>query len=210
MREDPGERRPPQARRLRRTVGRHLPCRQATLTEQVKVPRRPGGLCALRSDSLDNAEANSDPGSFTKQNERMLKVHFSAASGTFYAKQGSMVAHQRNVEIAFEGSGGMGKMFKKARTSEGMSLMKVSGGGDVFLADQADDVCLIHLENESVTVGGDHVLAFESSLNCDINKLGGASMMTGGALSTTFTEPEPSLAPCSAHQSLWTSTCRPS
>ena len=142
---------------------------------------------AMRSDILDNSEANSDPGSFTKQNHKMLKVRLSQSSGLFYAKQGSMVAYQGDVDFAYEGSGGMGKMFKKAMTSEGMALMKVSGDGDVFLADQADDVFLIHLQDESVTVGGDHVLAFESSLTWDINKVEGASMMSGGVFNTTFT-----------------------
>ena len=49
-----------------------------------------------------------------------------------------MVAYQGDVEFAYEGSGGLGKMFKKALTGEGMALMKVSGSGDVFLAQEAD------------------------------------------------------------------------
>ena len=40
--------------------------------------------------------------------------------------------------------------------------MKVSGSGDVFLAEGADEIFLLHLEGESVTVSGSHVLAFES------------------------------------------------
>ena len=141
----------------------------------------------MRSDMFHNTETASDPGSFTKQNKKMLKVRLSGTSGYFYAKQGSMVAYQGNVDFAYEGSGGMGKMLKKAMTSEGMALMKVSGDGDVFLADQADEVFLLHLENESVTIGGNHVLAFESSLTWDINKVEGASMMSGGLFNTTFT-----------------------
>ena len=141
----------------------------------------------MRSDMFTNTEADSDPGSFTKQNKKMLKVRLSGTSGHFYAKQGSMVAYQGNVDFAYEGSGGMAKFMKKALTSEGMALMKVSGDGDVFLADQADEVFLLHLEDESVTIGGSHVLAFESSLTWDINKVEGASMMSGGLFNTTFT-----------------------
>ena len=39
-------------------------------------------------------------------------------------------------------------MLKKAVTGEGTSLMKMSGTGEVFLADQAQDVHLIYLEND--------------------------------------------------------------
>jgi uncharacterized protein (AIM24 family) len=141
----------------------------------------------MRSDMFELSEAPTQPGSFSKQNNRMLKVDLAGTSGYFYAKQGSMVAYQGNVDFAYEGSGGMAKMFKKALTAEGMSLMKVSGDGQVFLADQADEVFLVHLENESVTIGGRNVLAFESSLTWDIKKVEGASMMSGGLFNTTFT-----------------------
>jgi uncharacterized protein (AIM24 family) len=141
----------------------------------------------MRSDLFSNTEATSAPGNFTKQNEKMLKVHLDTSSGLFYAKQGSMVAYQGNIDFAYEGSGGFAKMMKKALTSEGMSLMKVSGEGDVFLADQADEVFLLQLEGEAVTVGGDHVLAFEPTLKWDINKTEGASAMSGGLFNTTFT-----------------------
>lgn len=136
---------------------------------------------------FSHTEATTHPGSFTKQNERMLKVDLKGTSGHFYAKQGSMVAYQGNVDFDYEGSGGVGKFLKKALTSEGMRLMKVSGSGDVFLADQADEVFIVHLENESVTIGGNHVLAFESNLTWDIKRVEGASMLSGGLFNTTFT-----------------------
>ncbi|MBY8853508.1 AIM24 family protein, partial [Saccharothrix sp. MB29] len=82
---------------------------------------------------------------------------------------------------------GIGKLFKKAFTGEGMSLMKVSGSGDVFLAQDADQVFVLHLDNESVTVNGANVLAFESTLTWDINRVEGASMLSGGLFNTTFT-----------------------
>lgn len=141
----------------------------------------------MRSDIFGHAEAASEEdGAFTKQNSRMLKVHLSAISGHFFAKQGSMVAYQGNVDFAYEGAGGMAKMFKKVMTTEGMKLMKVSGDGDVFLADQADHVFLLHLEDEKVTISGSHVLAFENSLTWDIEKVEGASMASGGLFNTTF------------------------
>ena len=141
----------------------------------------------MRSSLLDHAERSVEPGSFQLQNDRMLKVDLRGTGGFFFARQGSMVAYQGDVDFAYEGSGGLGKMFKKAFTGEGMSLMKVSGSGDVFLAQEADQVFVLHLEDEGVTVNGANVLAFESSLTWDINRVEGASLLSGGLFNTTFT-----------------------
>ncbi len=141
----------------------------------------------MRSELFTHTEAHVEAGSFTKQNHKMLKVRMAGGPGYFFALQGSMVAYQGDVDFAYEGSGGMGKMFKKAFTGEGMALMKVSGSGDVFLARDADDVFVLQLENDSVTVNGANVLAFESGLQWDIKRVEGASMMSGGLFNTTFT-----------------------
>lgn len=141
----------------------------------------------MRSHLFENTERSGQPGSFVLQNERMLKVDLAGTGGFFYAWQGSMVAYQGDVDFAYQGSGGVGRMFKKAFTGEGMSLMKVSGSGDVFLARDADEVFLVELEGESVTVNGSSVLAFESTLEWDIQRVEGASMLSGGLFNTTFT-----------------------
>lgn len=142
---------------------------------------------AMRSTLFSNAEQTTEPGSFVLQNSRMLKVDLAGTGGYFYATQGSMVAYQGEVDFSYEGSGGMGKLLKKTFTGEGMALMKVSGGGQVFLADNADEIFLLHLEGESVTVNGRNVLAFESGLGWDIRRVEGASMASGGLFNTTFT-----------------------
>jgi len=141
----------------------------------------------MRGELLTKSERSGEPGRFMLQNERMLKVDLAGTGGFFYARQGSMVAYQGAVDFAYEGAGGLGKMFKKALTGEGMSLMKVSGSGDVFLAQDADEIFILELEDEAVTVNGRAVLAFESSLTWDINRVEGASMMSGGLFNTTFT-----------------------
>ena len=141
----------------------------------------------MRGELLDRSERSGEPGRFTLQNRRMLKVDLSGTGGFFYARQGSMVAYQGDVDFDYEGSGGIGKMFKKAFTGEGMSLMKVSGSGDVFLAQDADQIFVLERADEAVTVNGRSVLAFESSLTWDINRVEGASMMSGGLFNTTFT-----------------------
>ncbi|MGH3985272.1 MAG: AIM24 family protein [Pseudonocardiaceae bacterium] len=62
------------------------------------------------------------------------------------ARQGSMVAYQGEIQFKALGSGGIGKFLKQRLTGEGIPLMKASGPGDVFLADDAADVHLIDLE----------------------------------------------------------------
>ena len=141
----------------------------------------------MRGELLTRSERAGEPGRFMLQNERMLKVDLAGTGGFFYARQGSMVAYQGDVDFSYEGSGGLGKMFKKALTGEGMSLMRVSGSGDVFLAQEADEIFILELEGEAVTVNGGAVLAFESTLTWDINRVEGASMMSGGLFNTTFT-----------------------
>jgi uncharacterized protein (AIM24 family) len=118
--------------------------------------------------------------SFSLQNSKLLKVELSGA--TVQAKLGSMVAHQGDVKFEHAGSGGMSRFMKKAMTGEGTDLMKVSGTGEVFLADLAQDIQLLKLEGEAITANGANVLAFEEGIEWDIKRVEGASGMLGGGL----------------------------
>ena len=73
-----------------------------------------------------------------------------------------MVAYQGDVSFEHAGSGGMGRFIKKAVSGEGTSLMKASGTGEMFLADTAQDIHLIKLENDAITCNGANVLAFDA------------------------------------------------
>jgi uncharacterized protein (AIM24 family) len=63
--------------------------------------------------------------------------------------------------------------------------MKISGSGEVFLADTAQDVHLIYLEGEKITVNGPNLLAFDADIDWDIERVQGASSMMGGGLYNT-------------------------
>jgi uncharacterized protein (AIM24 family) len=121
--------------------------------------------------------------SFTLQNSKLLKV--SLQDVTIQAKAGSMVAYQGSVSFEHAGSGGLGRMLKKAVTGEGTTLMKMTGSGEVFLADQAQDIHLIYLEGEKVTVNGPNLLAFDAGIDWDIERVQGVSGMMGGGLYNT-------------------------
>src|SRR5919112_5772665 len=120
---------------------------------------------------------------FALQNSKLLKVRLEAV--TIQAKLGSMVAYQGQVNFEHAGSGGMGRMLKKAVTGEGQSLMKMTGSGEVFLADTAQDIHLIYLENDKITVNGPNLLAFDAGIDWDIERVQGASSMMGGGLFNT-------------------------
>src|ERR687896_1150932 len=110
---------------------------------------------------------------FSLQNSKLLKVELNQV--TIQAKLGSMVAYQGDVTFEHAGSGGVGRMLKKAVTGEGTQLMKITGTGEVFLADQAQDIHLIYLENDYITVNGPNLLAFDSGIDWDIKRVEGAS-----------------------------------
>jgi uncharacterized protein (AIM24 family) len=117
---------------------------------------------------------------FALQNSKLLKVQLDQV--TIQAKLGSMVAYQGDVTFEHAGSGGMARMLKKALSGEGTDLMKVTGTGEVFLADQAQDIHLIYLEDDFITVNGRNLLAFDAGIDWDIKRVEGASGMMGGGL----------------------------
>lgn len=115
-----------------------------------------------------------------RQNSRLLKVQLGE---DLLAKQGSMVAFQGQIDFDYEGSGAA-KFLKKAVSGEGLPLMRCSGQGELFLADSGYQVHIIHLAGAGLTVNGRNVLAFEPSLNWDIERIKGAGMMAGGLFNT--------------------------
>jgi uncharacterized protein (AIM24 family) len=122
---------------------------------------------------------------FALQNSKLLKVSLDQV--TIQAKAGAMVAYQGDVSFEHAGSGGMSRMLKKAVSGEGTKLMKMSGTGEVFLADTAQDVHLLYLENDAITVNGSNLLAFDAGIDWDIKKVEGASgMMAGGLFNTAL------------------------
>jgi uncharacterized protein (AIM24 family) len=127
-------------------------------------------------------ETTSSEG-FTLQNSKLLKV--SLSGNTIQAKLGSMVAYQGEASFEHAGSGGMSRMLKKAVTGEGQDLMKISGSGEVFLADQAQDIHLVYLEGEKITVNGPNLLAFDADIDWNIERVQGASGMMGGGMYNT-------------------------
>ena len=133
--------------------------------------------------SLQQFSETQSTDAFALQNSKLLKVRLD--QGTIQAKLGAMVAYQGEVSFEHAGSGGMGRMLKKAVTGEGARMMKMTGSGEVFLADLAQDVHLLQLENEKITVNSANLLAFDADIDWDIERVQGAASMIGGGLFNT-------------------------
>jgi uncharacterized protein (AIM24 family) len=136
----------------------------------------------MRSElfSAENLEKESTQPGLRLQNSKLLKAEL---NGEFMARTGSMVAYQGQVQFQALGSGGIGKFLKQKLTGEGVPLMRISGRGDVFLADRAADIHLIDLEQgDALSINGANVLAFDSTLQYDIKMVQGVGMMSNAGL----------------------------
>lgn len=137
----------------------------------------------MKSTFQTKTETNSQH-PWSLQNSKLLKIELSG--NEIYARQGSMVAYQGQINFDNPGSGGLGKFLKKAVTGEGVPLMRATGSGDLFLADYASEVHLIFLENEKMIANGKNVLAFDAGLSHDIERVQGAGMLSGGLFNMTL------------------------
>ncbi|GAA5185560.1 AIM24 family protein [Rugosimonospora acidiphila] len=136
----------------------------------------------MRSDlfASDKQEHESPRAGLALQNSKMLKVEL---EGECLARTGSMVAYQGDVRFQALGSGGVGRWIKQKVTGEGVPLMRISGRGDVFLADRAADIHLIDLDpGDSLTINGRNVLAFDATLDYDVHMVQGVGMMSSSGM----------------------------
>jgi len=119
-------------------------------------------------------------GFFELETQRLLEVNL---DGQVWAKAGSMVAYHGNIKFVREGilEHGLGTAFKKALTGEGASLMKANGKGKLYLADAGKKIIILNLQNDSIFVNGNDLLAFEPGIKWDIKLMKKiAGMMAGG------------------------------
>ena len=129
--------------------------------------------------ALDRYQEIETGEAFTLQGPRLLKVELSETS--VMAKNGSMVAYQGDVHFEHKG-GGLGRLLKKAATGEQLRLMEASGTGELFLASHAMLVHVLRLQDDSVTVNGENILAFQEGIEWDVTRVKGgtAGVLAGG------------------------------
>lgn len=130
----------------------------------------------LFNNSFQEKETNEK---FAVQSKKMLRVHLQDDS--IVAASGSMVAYQGSMKFGYKGSNNLNNFFKKSISGENNPLMSVHGSGDVFLARNSQEIFNIILENDSITVSGESLLAFDNVVKYDIRmmKSFGAAMSSG-------------------------------
>ncbi|MFE4668868.1 TerD family protein [Streptomyces sp. NPDC056716] len=121
---------------------------------------------------------------WTEQNPELVRATLTKGANIL-AKQGSMVAYQGDIDFAHKGSGLLGKLTGQL-TGQGMALMRCSGDGEVFLADEASRLFVIRLQGEQIYTSARGVLAFDEALDTEIRRIEGAGLPGGGLFSMLF------------------------
>jgi uncharacterized protein (AIM24 family) len=134
---------------------------------------------AAESSLQQFAETQSTE-AFALQNSRLLKV--SLRDMTIQAKLGTMVAYQGDVKFEHAGTGGMARLVKKVTTGEDVKFMKCTGSGELFLAEQAQEIHILELDDDELTCNGANLLAFDDGIDWDIKRVEGAGGVLSGGL----------------------------
>ncbi|MET8469600.1 AIM24 family protein [Streptomyces sp. NPDC006422] len=103
---------------------------------------------------------------YTVQNPQMLRVALEGHDDIL-ARKGAMVAYQGLVEFDGEYQSS-GQRRARAHTGEGLSLMRCHGQGTVYLANLAQYIHVVDVEQDGLTVDSSYVLAMDSSLHHEV------------------------------------------
>ncbi|MGA5130669.1 TerD family protein [Streptomyces olivoreticuli] len=119
---------------------------------------------------------------WTLQNSKLIRVDLGVDQQPVLARQGSMVLYQGKVDFGYKGAGFAGRIMGNV-TGQEMQLMRCTGRGQVFLAENASHVHPIELQGDAICVSADAVLAFDESLQHEVRRIEGHGI-PGGALFT--------------------------
>lgn len=119
---------------------------------------------------------------WTLQSEKLARVDLGTGGGAVLARQGSMVLYQGKVDFSHKSAGFAGRVVGDW-TGQEMQLMRCTGKGQVFLAEEASHLHTIELQGDGVCVSSENVLAFDESLQHEVRRIEGHGI-PGGALFT--------------------------
>lgn len=132
-------------------------------------------------DFLNESSFHASQDKFSLVNNKTLLVQ---VNGLLWARAGSMVAREGELKFVRESllEHGFGKLMKRAFTGEGVPLMKVTGNGDILLADQGKQIHIIKLANEEFVVNGSNILTFENGIEWDVKLMKKVAGIAAGGL----------------------------
>ncbi|AZS74030.1 stress protein [Streptomyces lydicus] len=131
---------------------------------------------------LDKYKESPTGQRWTPQNSRLIRVDLGIDGQPVLARQGSMVLYQGKVDFGYKGAGFRGRIVGNA-TGQEMQLMRCSGQGQVFFAENSAHVHPIELQGDAICVSAEAVLAFDESLQHEVRRIEGHGI-PGGALFT--------------------------
>jgi uncharacterized protein (AIM24 family) len=111
---------------------------------------------------------------------KMLKVAMQTGQDLF-ARTGSMVAYEGFVQYE-PNPPAVRQMASQWITGEGAPVMKCTGDGLLYLADYGADVVPVYLNNESLSVNGTNLLAFDAHLQWGVERVKGLAKFAGQGL----------------------------
>ena len=129
----------------------------------------------------EHAEDATNSGLFELESDRVLECNL---NGMIWMKVGAMIAYNGQIKFTREGmlDQGIGNFLKKSLTGEGASLSKAEGRGKLYLADGGKKVTVLRLNNETIFVNGNDLLALEPTLTKDITMMRKMAAMASGGL----------------------------
>ncbi|MCW8381417.1 TerD family protein [Streptomyces justiciae] len=123
---------------------------------------------------------------WTQQNKKMVRVDLGIGGQPVLARQGSMVLYQGKVDFSYKGAGFAGRIVGNA-TGQEMQLMRCTGQGQVFLAENSTMLHPIELQGDGICVSAENVLAFDESLQYEVRRIEGHGIPGGALFTMQFT-----------------------
>ncbi|MFQ6142827.1 TerD family protein [Streptomyces seoulensis] len=119
---------------------------------------------------------------WTPQNGKLIRADLGVGGQPVLARQGSMVLYQGKVDFSYKGAGFAGRVVGNA-TGQEMQLMRCTGQGQVFFAEESTHLHPVELQGDAICVSAENVLAFDESLQYEVRRIEGHGI-PGGALFT--------------------------
>ncbi|MEU2107728.1 AIM24 family protein [Streptomyces sp. NPDC019507] len=119
----------------------------------------------MQSPLFSHAEQQSQE-RYVVQNPQLLRVALTGHDDVL-ARKGAMVAYQGLIDFDGEYQS-RSQRNARARTGEGLDLMRCSGQGTVYFANLAQYVHVVDVDQDGMTVDSAYVLALDSTLHTEV------------------------------------------
>lgn len=118
-----------------------------------------------------------------------------SGSGSLFSKKGAMIAYQGNFQfekVLIDPNGGnllagAARQVARRLTGENMEIMKITGQGECYFADEAQHVTVIDLDpGDMLSVESENLLAFTDTCSYGVRPIGVGVISQKGLFTSTF------------------------